>query len=38
MNHYVKNLTNLMAHVIIYDLTGLLLRLVFWRISDTEEG
>jgi len=38
MNHYVRNITNLLARVLIYDLTGVLLGLVFWKIAETDDG
>mmetsp|Transcript_3698 Transcript_3698/g.6058 ORF Transcript_3698/g.6058 Transcript_3698/m.6058 type:complete len:752 (+) Transcript_3698:180-2435(+) len=38
MNHYVRNMTNLFARVMIYGLTVLLLGAVFWQIADTEGG
>lgn len=36
MNHYVRNMTNLFARVVIYGLTVVLLGAVFWQIADTE--
>lgn len=38
MNHYVRNLTNLVARVFIYGLTALLLGLVFWKIGESPSG
>jgi len=36
INHYVRNLTNLFARVLIFGLTALLLGAVFWKIAETE--
>ena len=38
MNHYVRNLTNLLARVLIYGLTALLLGAIFWKIAETEDN
>lgn len=38
MNHYVRNLTNLFARVLIYGLTAVLLGLVFWKIGESPDG
>ena len=37
MNHYVRNITNLAARVVIYAGTGLLLGAFFWKIAETED-
>ena len=38
MNHYVRNVTNLCARVMIHGATSALLGCVFWKIADTEDG
>lgn len=38
MNHYIRNITNLLARVFIYALTGLLLGAVFFKIAATEDN
>lgn len=38
MNHYVRNLTNLFARVLIYGLSAVLLGLVFWKIGESPDG
>ena len=37
MNHYVRNITNLFARVLIYSLSAVLLGLIFWKIAETED-
>ena len=37
MNHYVRNLTNLLARVFIYGLTGLLFGCIFYDIAATDD-
>ena len=37
MNHYVRNLTNLLARVFIYGLTGLLFGCIFYNIAATDD-
>ena len=36
MNHYVRNITNLFARVLLYGVTALLLGCVFWKIAETD--
>lgn len=36
MNHYARNVTNLLARVLIYSLSAVVLGAVFWRIAETD--
>ncbi len=38
INHYIRNITNLVARVFIYGLTAVLLGLVFWKIGESPDG
>jgi len=38
MNHYIRNVTNLFARVLIYGLSAVLLGLVFWKIGESPDG
>jgi len=38
VNHYVRNLTNLLARVLIYGMTALLVGAIFWKIAETEDN
>lgn len=38
MNHYVRNVTNLLARLMIYGLVAVLLGAVFWEIAKVEDG
>ena len=38
MNHYVRNVTNLLARLMIYGLVAVLLGAVFWDIAKVDDG
>ena len=38
LNHYVRNITNLLARAVCYGTTALLLGLIFFKIAETEDN